>query len=196
MLPSAIGIDAKAPKQRSRKRPRSSSAFVLSPAGQHVMQTGDPTGDSLYYPVLNGVTPLPALPSLAAVHAQIDQPLHVGPDGDHDQRLVRPEHRPVIASSRPDDSPSAPAGQPGARTAAPEPGRLADSAGGPAGLPAQLALPVFWLMLACSSSPRAPASSCWRSRPGCSTRGPSGSPSPTCAVFTGGTATRCSTRSG
>jgi iron(III) transport system substrate-binding protein len=35
---------------------------VLSKQGQHVMQTGDPYGDSLYYPVLKGVNPLPELP--------------------------------------------------------------------------------------------------------------------------------------
>jgi hypothetical protein len=49
-------------------------SFVLSPAGQQVMQSGDPTGDSLYYPVLNGISPLPALPSLAATKTQTINP--------------------------------------------------------------------------------------------------------------------------
>lgn len=72
-LPSAIGIDAKAPKQE-QKEAKEFAAYVLSKAGQHIMQTGDPTGDSLYYPVLNGVKPLPALPSLASVHTQTINP--------------------------------------------------------------------------------------------------------------------------
>ncbi len=48
--------------------------FVLSPAGQKVMQSGDPTGDSLYYPVLQGTSPLPALPSLTGVKTQTINP--------------------------------------------------------------------------------------------------------------------------
>jgi len=39
--------------------------FVLSPARHKVMQSGDPTGDSLSYPVLQDVSPLSSLPSLA-----------------------------------------------------------------------------------------------------------------------------------
>src|SRR5487761_816767 len=69
ILPSAIGIDAKASKQE-QKEAKEFAAFVLSPAGQKVMQSGDPTGDSLYYPVLDGVKPLGALPSLSGVHVQ------------------------------------------------------------------------------------------------------------------------------
>ena len=38
------------------------------------MQSGDPTGDSLYYPVLQNVKPLPALPSLARVKTQTINP--------------------------------------------------------------------------------------------------------------------------
>ena len=66
LLPSAIGIDAKAPAAE-RAEAEKFIKFVLSPAGQKVMQSGDPTGDSLYYPVLQGTSPLPALPSLAGV---------------------------------------------------------------------------------------------------------------------------------
>jgi iron(III) transport system substrate-binding protein len=78
ILPSAIGIDAKAPKQE-QKEAEEFAAFVLSKAGQHVMQTGDPTGDSLYYPVLTGVQPLSSLPSLASVHTQTINPYKWGP---------------------------------------------------------------------------------------------------------------------
>ena len=69
MLPSAIGIDAKAP-QAEQAEAEEFIEFVLSSAGQKVMQTGDPTGDSLYYPVLKGVKPLPRLPSLGGVKTQ------------------------------------------------------------------------------------------------------------------------------
>jgi iron(III) transport system substrate-binding protein len=54
-------------------------AFVLSKQGQHVMQTGDPTGDSLYYPVVAGVQPLKSLPSYASVIAQTLNPYVWGP---------------------------------------------------------------------------------------------------------------------
>ena len=95
LLPSAIGIDAKAPAAEQAEA-KKFIEFVLSPAGQHVMQTGDPTGDSLYYPVIQGVSPLPALPSLASAHHAVDQPVHLGPAGGHHQHLVRRQHRPVI----------------------------------------------------------------------------------------------------
>jgi len=78
LLPSAIGIDAKAPLAE-RKEAEKFIEYVLSPAGQHVMQTGDPYGDSLYYPVLNGVNPLPELPSLASVKTQTINPYTWGP---------------------------------------------------------------------------------------------------------------------
>src|SRR6266851_3347948 len=58
LLPSAIGIDAKA-SPAVQAEAEKFIEFVLSPAGQKVMQTGDPTGDSLFYPVVQGVSPLP-----------------------------------------------------------------------------------------------------------------------------------------
>ena len=69
ILPSAIGIDAKASKQE-QKEAKEFVSFVLSAAGQKVMQSGDPTGDSLYYPVVSGVKPLAALPPLTGVKTQ------------------------------------------------------------------------------------------------------------------------------
>ena len=73
LLPSAIGIDAKAPAAE-RREAEQFITFVLSARGQKVMQSGDPTGDSLYYPVLQGVSPLPSLPSLASVATQTINP--------------------------------------------------------------------------------------------------------------------------
>jgi iron(III) transport system substrate-binding protein len=78
LLPSAIGIDAHAPAQE-QKEAEEFVDFVMSPAGQKVMQTGDPTGDSLYYPVLQGVNPLPALPPLSSVKTQTINPYTWGP---------------------------------------------------------------------------------------------------------------------
>jgi iron(III) transport system substrate-binding protein len=78
LLPSALGIDAKAPAAE-RAEAEKFIEYVLSPAGQKVMQSGDPTGDSLYYPVLQGVNPLPALPSLASVKTQSINPYTWGP---------------------------------------------------------------------------------------------------------------------
>jgi iron(III) transport system substrate-binding protein len=78
LLPSALGIDAKAPAAEQAEAEKFIS-FVLSPAGQKVMQSGDPTGDSLYYPVVSGVAPLPSLPSLASVKTQTINPYTWGP---------------------------------------------------------------------------------------------------------------------
>ena len=69
LLPGCIGIDSKAPKAEQLEAEKFIE-YVLSPAGQKVMQSGDPTGDSLYYPVMNGVAPLKGLPSIAGVKAQ------------------------------------------------------------------------------------------------------------------------------
>jgi iron(III) transport system substrate-binding protein len=78
LLPSAIGIDAKASPQVQAEAKQFIS-FVLSSAGQQVMQSGDPTGDSLYYPVVSGVNPLPSLPSLTSVKTQSISPYTWGP---------------------------------------------------------------------------------------------------------------------
>jgi iron(III) transport system substrate-binding protein len=78
LLPSAIGIDAKAPAAEQAEA-KQFITFVLSPAGQKVMQSGDPTGDSLYYPVLQGVSPLSSLPSLASTKTQTINPYTWGP---------------------------------------------------------------------------------------------------------------------
>jgi len=78
LLPSAIGIDAKAPAAEQAEAEKFIE-FVLSPAGQKVMQSGDPTGDSLYYPVLQGVSPLSSLPSLASTTTQTINPYPWGP---------------------------------------------------------------------------------------------------------------------
>ena len=78
MLPSNIGIDAKATKTQIAEAKRFAT-FVLSKLGQAVMKTGTPTGDSLYYPVLQGIAPRPGLPSLSSVKLQRTNPYEWGP---------------------------------------------------------------------------------------------------------------------
>jgi iron(III) transport system substrate-binding protein len=78
LLPGAIGIDAKA-SPAVQAEAEKFIEFVLSPAGQKVIQTGDPTGDSLFYPVVQGVSPLPGLPSVTSAKTQTINPYTWGP---------------------------------------------------------------------------------------------------------------------
>jgi iron(III) transport system substrate-binding protein len=78
MLPSNIGIDAKATKTEISEAKRFAT-FVLSKLGQAIMKTGTPTGDSLYYPVLKHDSPRPELPSLSSVKVQHTNPYVWGP---------------------------------------------------------------------------------------------------------------------
>ncbi|HUV57975.1 MAG TPA: extracellular solute-binding protein [Acidimicrobiales bacterium] len=78
-LPGVIGIDAKTPPAVQAEA-RKFVAYVMSPAGQHVMKTGDPQGDSLFWPTLNGEKPAnPIIPSLASTHAITINPYVWGP---------------------------------------------------------------------------------------------------------------------
>jgi iron(III) transport system substrate-binding protein len=71
LLPSVLGIDkgADAVQQSEAKK---FVDFALSPAGQAVMQTGDPSGDSLFWPVVNGVTPLSQLSPFPTAYQRLD----------------------------------------------------------------------------------------------------------------------------
>lgn len=60
VLPSVLGISAYVSKQ-AQAEAEQFVQFVLSSAGQKVMQSGDPTGDSLFFPLINGEKPLPAV---------------------------------------------------------------------------------------------------------------------------------------
>jgi iron(III) transport system substrate-binding protein len=77
LLPSVLGIDkgADAVQQAEAKK---FVDFALSPAGQAVMQTGDPSGDSLFWPVVNNVTPLPQLSAFPTAYQRLD-PTYWGP---------------------------------------------------------------------------------------------------------------------
>ena len=77
VLPGVIGIDKAAPAAVQAEA-KKFIEYVLSAAGQHVMQTGDPKGDSLFWPVVPGVTALPALPAFPSAYQTID-PYFWGP---------------------------------------------------------------------------------------------------------------------
>ncbi len=77
VLPGVIGIDKAAPAAVQAEA-KKFIEYVLSPAGQHVMQTGDPKGDSLFWPVVPGVTALPALPAFPSAYQTLD-PYFWGP---------------------------------------------------------------------------------------------------------------------
>jgi iron(III) transport system substrate-binding protein len=77
-LPSVIGINAKAPK-KVQEEAKQFASFVLSAEGQQVMLTGDASGDSLYWPIVSGVSPNAGLPSLDSVPTQAIDPYIWGP---------------------------------------------------------------------------------------------------------------------
>lgn len=77
LLPGVIGIDRRVSTQ-AQAEAEQFVKYVLSAEGQQVMQKGDPTGDSLYWPIVPGVNPLPALPALPANFQRID-PYFWGP---------------------------------------------------------------------------------------------------------------------
>ncbi|HVA20325.1 MAG TPA: extracellular solute-binding protein, partial [Solirubrobacteraceae bacterium] len=73
LLPSVIGVDSKTPPV-VQEEAQKFLTWVLSPAGQHQMQTGDPHGDSLYWPVVAGTKPLALLPELSTLSTQTIDP--------------------------------------------------------------------------------------------------------------------------
>lgn len=78
VLPSVIGISAGA-KGTVLAEAEQFINYVLSPAGQQVMQSGDPTGDSLFWPLITGESPLSPLPPLSSVPTQTIDPTTWGP---------------------------------------------------------------------------------------------------------------------
>lgn len=85
LLPRTIGISSHASPE-VRAEAEKFVNFLLSKRGQAVAQKGDPTGDSLYYPVVAGTSPLQGIPSLAGVTVQTADPTVWGPrEGDIDR---------------------------------------------------------------------------------------------------------------
>ena len=77
LLPGVIGIDKGAPAKEQQEAEKFVQ-YVLSAAGQHVMQTGDPTGDSLYWPIVPGIAPVAAIGPMPTSYQRID-PYFWGP---------------------------------------------------------------------------------------------------------------------
>jgi iron(III) transport system substrate-binding protein len=78
LLPRTIGIRAGVSPE-VRAEAEQFVNFMLTKRGQAVAQKGDPTGDSLYYPVVAGVSALPGLPSLSGATVQSVDPSVWGP---------------------------------------------------------------------------------------------------------------------
>jgi iron(III) transport system substrate-binding protein len=77
LLPANIGID-KGASAKVQQEAEKFIQYVLSPAGQAVMQTGDPTGDSLYWPIVPGVNPVPDIGAMPTTYQKVD-PYYWGP---------------------------------------------------------------------------------------------------------------------
>jgi iron(III) transport system substrate-binding protein len=77
LLPGVIGID-KGASAKVQQEAEKFVQYVLSPAGQKIMQTGDPTGDSLYWPIVPGLDPVTAIGAMPATYQRID-PAYWGP---------------------------------------------------------------------------------------------------------------------
>lgn len=77
ILPSAIGVDAKAPAAVQAEAQQFIN-FVFSKAGQHQMQIGDPTGDSLYWPTAVNTQPKSLLPKWGSFSTQSINPYKWG----------------------------------------------------------------------------------------------------------------------
>jgi iron(III) transport system substrate-binding protein len=77
LLPGVIGID-KAASAAAQAEAKKFVAYVLSPAGQQVMRTADPTGDSLFWPVVPGESTAAHVPAFPTTYQRID-PYFWGP---------------------------------------------------------------------------------------------------------------------
>ncbi len=78
LLPGVIGIDAKvSPIERAEAE--RFAQFVYSKKGQQVMLSGDPHGDSLFFPIVVCTSQHKLVPPLASIPAQATNPYHWGP---------------------------------------------------------------------------------------------------------------------
>ena len=71
LLPSVLGID-KSIDATQQAEAKKFIDFALSSEGQKVMQTGDPSGDSLFWPIVSGVSALPQVPAFPAQYQRLD----------------------------------------------------------------------------------------------------------------------------
>lgn len=73
LLPGILGIDAHASAAQIAEA-KQFADFVYSPAGQAVMLSGDPHGDSLFSPVVAGTVPHKVVPALSSLPLQVLNP--------------------------------------------------------------------------------------------------------------------------
>ncbi|MGN6126093.1 MAG: ABC transporter substrate-binding protein [Humibacter sp.] len=71
LLPSVLGID-KGVDATQQAEGKKFIDFALSPAGQKVMQGADTSGDSLFWPIVAGVSALPQLPAFPSSYQRLD----------------------------------------------------------------------------------------------------------------------------
>lgn len=74
LLPGVIGIDGKASKTEIAEAKRFAD-FVYSPKGQALMLSGDPQGDSLFYPIVKGTKAHSEVPNLKAIPTDYPNPI-------------------------------------------------------------------------------------------------------------------------
>jgi iron(III) transport system substrate-binding protein len=85
LMPSSMGIDAKAPAQ-AQAEAKMLAEYLLSAEGQQIATTAAPTGDSLFWPIVAGAKAAVDLPAIASVHGQVVDPYAWGPkQSDIDQ---------------------------------------------------------------------------------------------------------------
>lgn len=72
-LPSVIGIDAKVSKTEQAEAKKFAN-FVYSAQGQQAMLTGDPHGDSLFFPIVQGTKQHKLVPPLSSIPIQFINP--------------------------------------------------------------------------------------------------------------------------
>lgn len=78
LLPGIIGIDAKAPKAEIAEAKQFAN-FVYSAKGQALMLSGDPHGDSLFFPIVNGTVAHSEVPNLSSLQTINPNPTTWGP---------------------------------------------------------------------------------------------------------------------
>ncbi|MDH2902753.1 MAG: extracellular solute-binding protein [Actinomycetota bacterium] len=72
-LPSTIAIDGKAPAAEIADAKKFAD-FVYSPAGQAVMLSGDPQGDSQFFPIMVGEKSRPRVPAVTSIPFSFPNP--------------------------------------------------------------------------------------------------------------------------
>jgi iron(III) transport system substrate-binding protein len=78
LLPSVIGIDAKQSKAEIAEA-KEFANFVYSPKGQQLMLSGDPHGDSLFFPIIVGTKAHKVVPQLSSIPTDYPNPFVWGP---------------------------------------------------------------------------------------------------------------------